>query len=237
MSLITTSLITCSTRQEAAHKVSSLIEASLIGALSSSGRANLLVSGGSTPKLMFEQLSQSDIDWSSVSVGLVDERCVPPSNQSSNARLALECLLINAAREASFVPMYRDGESPSTMASFASRAYIPLVSDSVVVLGMGADGHTASWFPNAKNLEDAYRADAPTVVAIDAEGCDGAGNITDRLTLSREAIAQCKSAVLMLFGEEKKRVFELALEKKVEEAPIRAAVEDLGERLVTVWAP
>ena len=64
-----------------------------------------------------------------------------------------------------------------------------------------------------------------------------AGEITDRLTLTRSAVAEAQSAILLLTGDEKKRVFEAAFSKSIEEAPILAAVEDLGDRLTTVWAP
>jgi len=237
MSISTMSVIECETRQEASEKVSVFIAQKLADEISQTGASNLLVSGGSTPKAMFQHLSKSDVDWSAVTVGLVDERCVPASHDSSNARLALENLLVHAAREATFVPMYRDGETPACIAASANSDYAALVSKSIVVLGMGSDAHTASWFPGAVNLGNAFDRGAPNVVAIDADGCEVAGEVTDRLTLTRQAISKCKNAVLMLFGDDKKVVFQQALTKKVEDAPIRAAVDDLGERLITVWAP
>jgi len=75
------------------------------------------------------------------------------------------------------------------------------------------------------------------VVSVDASGCAVAGEITDRMTLTRTAIAASARAVLLIFGNEKRDVFEAAMSRPIEQAPIRAAVADLGEKLITVWAP
>ena len=59
----------------------------LLRAIEAKGKATLAVSGGSTPKLFFEKLSEAELPWQRVTVTLVDERQVPESNERSNARL------------------------------------------------------------------------------------------------------------------------------------------------------
>ena len=75
------------TKKELALALASDVAACLSGAITDRGRAKLAVSGGTTPKLFFNQLARSKIDWSQVTITLVDERCVPETDERSNARL------------------------------------------------------------------------------------------------------------------------------------------------------
>ena len=103
---------------------------------------------------------------------------------------------------------------------------------------MGNDGHTASWFPNSAGLDDAMHAPEGQVVsAIDATGCPVAGNLPHRLTLTGPAIIDSDAAILLIFGDEKRQVFEAALKSAPSTMPIRFAVDGLGPRLTIIWAP
>ena len=113
--------------------------ASLSTAITDRGRAQLAVSGGTTPKLFFRELAHQRIDWPRVTMTLVDERCVPVTDERSNARLVREHLLRLKAAAAKFVPLYRDHGNAEALGPFDA-----------VVLGMGTDGHTASFFPERR---------------------------------------------------------------------------------------
>ena len=102
---------------------------------------------------------------------------------------------------------------------------------------MGTDGHTASWFPGAPDLEQALDRTGRTVISIDAQGCPVAGEQTERVTLTLKAISTARHAVLLIFGEEKRDVFLSALTRPVQERPIRAVIEALGKQLIVIWAP
>ncbi len=80
----------------------------LADAVASRGRASIAVSGGSTPKAFFKALSSRKIDWSNVTVTLVDERFVPADNPRSNHLLVADNLLQGKAKAASFLPLYRE---------------------------------------------------------------------------------------------------------------------------------
>ncbi len=128
-------------------------------AIEAKGKATLAVSGGSTPKLFFEKLSEQNIPWARVTVTLVDERQVPETSERSNARLVREHLLKNKAAAASFVPLFNNAEAEK-MSPF-----------DVAILGMGADGHTASFFPGADRLAEAIDAGSDKrLIAITAPG-------------------------------------------------------------------
>ena len=118
------------------------------------GAASLAVSGGGTPRNMFQRLSRCELDWSRVWITLVDERWVDPGDADSNERLVRQYLLQNKADSARFVGLKSAHADPAQGIAEISRrlARIPRPFTRVI-LGMGADGHTASWFPQAANLE------------------------------------------------------------------------------------
>jgi len=99
---------------------------------------------------------------------------------------------------------------------------------------MGLDGHTASWFPNAKGLKEALDPNnANTVIAIDARGCPVAGDHPDRITLTLSAVMTSKQIILMIPGAGKSDVFKESATKSVYEAPVKA-LRAAGERLTVI---
>lgn len=225
------------TRDEAAEVVANLIGDALEAEVQRKGKAVLLSSGGTTPKYTLVELSKRTLDWSRVSVGLVDERNVDRQDDASNAGLLEEHLLQNEASDAQFFPMINHRGHAAELARLCDRTYVDLMPPTFALLGMGLDGHTASWFPGASNLARALEPTDETVVAIDAQGCPVAGEVTDRLTLTRSALSSAMHAALLIFGENKKQTLFEALSKPIQEAPIRAVAEDFGEKLTIAWAP
>lgn len=131
----------------------------LTAAIQARGFAVLSVSGGKSPIAMFEALRESPIDWPQVRITLVDERCVPCNHPDSNALMVQTHLLHGRARHAQWVPMIKDAAeplaTPTVLAQAANMALQAAGSTDVLVLGMGADGHIASLFPDATNLTEA----------------------------------------------------------------------------------
>lgn len=130
----------------------------LHSAIQSRGNAVLSVSGGKSPVAMFEALRVHTIDWSKVTITLVDERCVANTHPDSNAHLVKTHLLQGPAQVATFVPMVTediDMANASHQAVWARQQLQTVTPADVIVLGMGADGHTASLFPDAPNLKQA----------------------------------------------------------------------------------
>ncbi len=130
------------------------VGARLAAAIAARGTASFAVSGGSTPKAFFRSLSRRELDWSKVTLTLVDERFVPPENERSNHRLVADNLLKDRAAQARFVPLYHQAETAEAAAAIASDRTASLGAPfDVVVLGMGTDGHTASFFPGGRALK------------------------------------------------------------------------------------
>ncbi len=227
------------TRDAAADYAVKLMLGALEVAIEDRGCASLMVSGGSTPGPIFDRLRKTPLSWDRVTVGLVDERWVEPAHDASNERLVRERLLRGHAGAAGLIPMKTSAESADAAAADRSAAYGPHCNPiDLVMLGMGNDGHTASWFPGSSGLETAFSHPSnQAVTAIDATGCEVAGAYTERLTLTGDAVATANCAVLVLFGDEKKAVYEAALTADKFEMPVRHAVDLIGSKLTVIWAP
>ncbi len=138
----------------------------LLGALAKNGKATLAVPGGSTPGPLFDLLSLADFDWTNVTIMLTDERWVSTDSPRSNTALIRNRLLVNAAASANYVALYKDGFEPEAGAVALSKQVEPHLPIDVILLGMGADMHTASLFPGAAELAWAQSPGATAVVSM-----------------------------------------------------------------------
>lgn len=195
------------------------------------GGAVLAVSGGRTPLHFFEQLAQSPLDWSKVQVTLVDERWVDENDPRSNARLVREHLLRHAAAAARFVPLYTGAATPEDgQAEAGRRVHALALPFDAAVLGMGADGHTASFFPGGDQLEAALDPNLPTgVVPMRAPG---AGE--PRITLTLATLLATRHLFLHIEGKDKREVLSRAL-AGTGNFPIRAVLERAP--VAVYWCP
>lgn len=226
-------------REAASRAAATHVASKLSETLTRNGSASLMVSGGTSPVAMFEALQSASLDWARVTIGLVDERWLAPVDPGANERLVRTHLLQGPASEATFLPMITDARSAEVAASDRAEAYAPFCAPvSVLVLGMGIDGHTASWFPGSPSLSSALAPPlGAAVVAVDAAGCAGAGVYPTRLTLTGPAVLGASAALLLVFGEDRLDVLEEAMEAPATERPVRHAIDGLGARLQIFWAP
>ncbi|HEY4201373.1 MAG TPA: 6-phosphogluconolactonase [Devosiaceae bacterium] len=223
------------TREELAKALADAVAEDLRAGIAARGVATLAVSGGSTPAKFFARLGKhKDVDWDKVIVTLVDERWVPETYDRSNAMLVNEKMLQGPAAVARFIPLYQGGERPDAAGiakTIAAIGTVPSPFDAVV-LGMGNDGHTASFFPGGDTLAAALDGDA-VALAINAPD---AGE--PRVTLSRKRLLQTRSLYLHIEGEEKVATLDKALgEGPVEAMPIRAMLRQTDRPLIIYWAP
>lgn len=199
------------------------------------GAVTLAVSGGSTPKKFFHALSKAELDWGSVTVTLVDERWVPDTEERSNARLVQKHLLWNEAVAATFVPLFTDATSPEGALPEIQQRVADLPGPlTVAVLGMGDDGHTASFFPGGDRLEDALDPGGKTLVVP----MRASAAVEPRITLTLPVLVAAKMLVLHIEGEKKRAVLDEALAGDDQFAmPIRAIIANAPLPLKVVWAP
>ena len=219
-------------REALAHALAETVATRLSGAIADKGQAMIAVSGGTTPALFFDTLAQADIAWGNVVVTLVDERFVPADSPRSNAGLVARHLLQGRAAAARFVPLYEAGTSIERAAEDAAVTLRETgLPPDVVILGMGADGHTASFFPDATNLADLLDPSADTTVA--SVSAPSAGE--PRLTLTLAALRGAPFIALHIEGADKRAALDKVLAG--ETRPIGTVLDEADVPVEIFWAP
>ena len=220
-------------RQDLAAALAGHVAGRLTKAIAARGTALLAVSGGTTPAKFFATLSALPIAWDRVIVTLVDERFVPASSPRSNAGLVAANLLQNAAKAARFVPLYHEasGIEDAAASDDAALRSLPWPLD-VVILGMGPDGHTASFFPDADDL--AKLLDPASDKIILPVHAVSAGE--PRLTLTLARIIDAGFIALHIEGEDKRTAFDGAVAPGPQK-PIRAVLDAAPRPVEVFWAP
>ncbi len=201
--------------------LANVIAGQLADFLRREGRATLSVPGGTTPGPIFDTLSGVDLDWAKVAVILNDERWVAEDSPRSNTRLLRERLLKGKAAAAHLVPLYAEAATPEEKLSELAEGVAPHLPISVLLLGMGADMHTASLFPGADRLADALAVDAPVLLPMRA---DAAGE--PRITLTAPVLKGAMNIHILITGAEKRAALDRALTLSPSEAPVRAVLEN-----------
>jgi 6-phosphogluconolactonase len=197
------------------------------------GRATLAVSGGSTPRLMFEHWASAHLDWSAIDIFWVDERAVPPNHEQSNYRLAYHWWLAPCNIAAGQVHrilgelepvegarLYRDtlaAHVPEWIEKNGGDWGVPVLD--VIHLGLGADGHTASLFPGLAEIGD--RTGVAAAVWVEKLG-------QHRITLLPGVLEAARQVAMLAAGPDKAKPLGrvLAAEGDPFETPGRLAPRD-----------
>ncbi|MEJ2383332.1 MAG: 6-phosphogluconolactonase [Xanthomonadales bacterium] len=205
-------------RSQAADALAAALQAGLGAALTTRGAAVLVVSGGTTPGGLFRALRNKPLAWNRVTVLASDERDVPPDHADRNEAMIRHELLQGPAAAARLIPLIPPGAVPRHFDE--------------VVLGMGADGHTASLFPDSPDLAAALSARGP-LVRLRVPRLDG-----HRVSLTPAALLACRRISLLFFGAEKRAVFEAALGgDDAAEYPVRAVLAQDAVPVTVYTAP
>ncbi|NLE77054.1 MAG: 6-phosphogluconolactonase [Chloroflexi bacterium] len=170
-------------------------------AVAARGRFSLVLAGGSTPKALYRLLATACLPWPQTSLFWGDERCVPPGHGESNYRLAHETLLAHVPVPPGQVHRMRGEWEPRQ----AAQAYDRLLRElfrgprpdfDLALLGMGADGHTASLFPGSAALVE----DTRLALAVAA---DYGGRPAQRVTLTLPALNAARQVLFLVSGADK----------------------------------
>ncbi|HEY1922392.1 MAG TPA: 6-phosphogluconolactonase [Tepidisphaeraceae bacterium] len=170
-------------------------------AIATRGSFSIALSGGSTPKTLFELLATEPyskrIDWKNWRFYFGDERTVPPTHSDSNFRMASEAMLDKLAIPADHIHRMRGEIDPQESAKEYGELLKANFGDNgldVILLGMGDDGHTASLFPNTAALsETKHRCVANHVEKLN----------TWRITMTAPFINRARQIIVMATGANK----------------------------------
>lgn len=178
------------------------------------GRACAALSGGTSPEAAYALLAQHALDWARISIAQVDERVLASGHRDRNETMIRRALGPAFAQGARFLSLCDDGGGA------AERTYAALDVD-IALMGMGRDGHTASWFAGAAGLAAALSLqNQAAIAAITAPQADAA---QQRLTLTRAALSRARRLVLLIAGEGKRKTLE--------------AADAAGAPVAALWAP
>ncbi|MEZ5448602.1 MAG: 6-phosphogluconolactonase [Thiolinea sp.] len=230
------SLQVYSSRSAQAEALGMLVADQLHAAIEAQGHASLAVPGGTTPAPFMQALARTRLDWLHVRITLTDERQVAADHERSNA-LLLRSHLLDAVPQAHFQPLFDAANPAGWLAAVEQQLQATLLPLDVCVLGMGADGHFASLFPAAEQLEAGLAVDnKAAVMAITA------ANIPEpRISLTLAALLTARHIHLLISGEEKLQVLQQAQARLASgserQLPIEALLQAAGERIKIHYAP
>jgi len=189
-------------------------------AIARRGRFGLALAGGRTPRRLYEWLGAeagANMPWHQVHLFWSDERCVPPHDPHSNYRMARRGLIDRVPIPARNVHRIRGEQEPVEEAAVeyerALRDFGPL---DLVLLGLGADGHTASLFPGHPALEERERWVRAVPERLGQPPCP-------RVTLTLVALGEAHQAFFLAAGREKRGVVRAVVEGQPPAAPLPAA--------------
>jgi len=218
-----------------AAALATAVAAQLRDGIAARGTAVLAVSGGRTPERFFAALAQQALDWSKVAVTLVDDRWVSLDSPRSNEALLRRCLLQGPAAAAQLFGLVSGAATPEEgLDEVTARiAALPRPFDAVV-LGMGADGHTASFFPGGDRLTEVLDPQGAALVL--PMRAAGAGE--PRITLTLPLIIAARAVYLHIEGQEKAEVLARAGQDGPEaEMPVRAVLRHRRPAPEVFWCP
>lgn len=221
-------LVTYPDAEMMAIDLANILAGELNAELHNSDRVLFAVPGGTTPGPIFDDLCAADIEWGRVDVMLTDERWVPEDSDRSNTKLIKERLLTDRAAEATYLPLYAPAEEPEVVLADIEAMIEPRLPIGVLLLGMGADMHTASLFPGADRLDEALDSHAPILLPMRAPGAP-----EPRITLSARVLAKAVTTHIVITGQEKRDALEKARHLSPQDAPIAAVLSGATVH----WAP
>lgn len=206
-------------------------------ALETKGFANLALSGGSTPEPAYEAFAQLDFDWSKVTIALVDERWVAPDDDDASNEKMIRRAFANA-KGVKIVGMITDDDTIEKAAIKLDEIYKNLRPFDAIVLGMGPDAHTASWFSGANGLDEILNENcAKNIATINASHSEVGGKFPHRLTMTLPPIVETQMLIALIFGQDKLEVLEQSVTGDARSMPIKAAIDSALHGLAFFWAP
>ncbi len=219
-----------------AEAVANDVGAVIESALEARGQALIALPGGTSPRPIFERLSDARIGWNRVTIIPTDDRLVPTDSPMSNVAMIAGYFSPTGAR---VLPIAVDGVTDYRMAGEAADGRLAELSwpPDLVLLGVGADGHTASIFagPDFDAALDAPKTRKALGVMPDPLPPEAP---VARVTLSRAAILAARSLLLALSGKEKRAVVERALADGSHSAsPIGRVLAGAENSIDVYWSP
>jgi 6-phosphogluconolactonase len=225
------------TLEDASRPLAHALARQLCTAVAERRQATLALSGGSTPRRLYEVLAteHADLPWKHIHVFWGDERFVPCDSEDSNYRMARETLLDEVAIPDTNVHPWPTEMSDPEAAALAMQAEIERIFGcsavggdpphfDVMLLGLGEDGHTASLFPNSPAL----RVDRRWAIPSEAPKAP-----RQRLTMTISVLNASRYVQFLVAGEDKRQALRCAMEEPSPDCPASLVRPEHG--VITWW--
>jgi 6-phosphogluconolactonase len=220
-------------REAASVAAAERIAAALRRRLDAQREASVVVSGGTSPAGVFAELARMPLAWPDVHVILSDERWVPPEHEDSNEKLVRDTLLTGEAKEATVLPVYKPGVTvEERCVELNDELRLAPFPFACALLGMGEDGHFASLFPDAENLEEGLDVDSSEL----SIPVNTAASPHPRVSLTLSALSRSDEIVLLMFGDRKREVYEAA-KQTANGYPVFHLLRQKRAPVYVYWAP
>tara|TARA_B100000989_G_C19498908_1_gene453348 strand:+ start:870 stop:1538 length:669 start_codon:yes stop_codon:yes gene_type:complete len=194
-------IVETTSQEEFVKSVCEKIKEECFKRIKEKGKFTIVLAGGQTPKIIFDELILSyknSIDWGKISFFWVDERCVAPTDKSSNFKLAYDHLLSKLNSVGSIHRIKGEIEVDKAAKDYQKDLINFFKGNEIkfdfVLLGMGEDGHVASLFPNSKEIKKTNELVLATEKAYDG---------FKRITMSLDLINEISYKLLIIKGEKK----------------------------------
>ena len=197
--------------EEHIEKISSRLAQFINHTVKEKDYAVLAVSGGKSPIPLFKHLSKASLPWDKITIVLVDERVVDANSDDSNENLVKTYLLQNMAKSAKFIALMN-----KDITNILTQANSTIKEIDIAILGMGADGHTASIFPDCNELDSALDLNNPNTYII----TNPLSAKYQRVSLTLRALINTPNLIITINGAEKLDIIEEAFQKNNKNYPI-----------------
>ena len=190
--------LTCYITEYISNKIKTLLNVN--------DRFKFCVCGGSTPRAIYDELSNFDLPWQYVDIFLGDERCVHPMSELSNSLMLKNSLLTNYGSKAFFYEIFSDKEVDDNISKklLISKLFEKCNNKSptfdLTLLGLGDDGHTASLFPYQNNNADEF------VIFNEGKG-------VKRISLTPKLLSASQKIIFLVSGASKQLALKRLLDK------------------------
>lgn len=207
--------------------------------LEAEGKASMVCSGGSTPKMLYPKLSDAKIDWSNVWVTVSDERLVPAHHDASNEKMVRLKLLQDRASDANFVPLISNDRNPRDAEKTVEERLAGMPRPhAITLLGMGDDGHTASLFSDDPDLQRGLDMESGRNVKAVVLKDPPEEAPYPRMTMTVPALLNSDLIIVIITGDEKRFLMEHAISgEDATQMPIRAILHQTRANVEVFWAP
>jgi 6-phosphogluconolactonase len=222
--------------EEMAAAVAGDIAFIIESAIDARGGCVVALSGGKTPVPIYAKLAQAKLDWKRVTIVPTDERIVPLGDPLSNVTMIAKTFLPKGARVMPIVP------TATADYKAAGRSADALMQDlhwplDLCLLGVGADGHTASIFPGPDFDEALSGPNERRALGVMPDPMPTDAPVA-RVSLSRAAIVSARALLIAVTGDAKKKVIEAAIKQGPSSSyPIGRVLADAELPVDIHWAP